>query len=43
MEELGFVNEACMSNSEINVIANIEQNRPISEEYVTFVRDYMMH
>ena len=59
MEELGFVKEAYMSKSEINVIADkyneycsfdvdsdklinyIEQNRPISEEYVTFVRNYM--
>lgn len=59
MEELGFVKEAFMSNSEINDIAGkyneycsfdvysdklidyIEKNRPISEEYVTFVRKYM--
>ena len=59
IEELGFVKEAYMSKSEINVIADkyneycsfdvdseklinyIEQNRPISEEYVTFVRNYM--
>ena len=59
MEELGFVKEAYMSNSEIPNIADkyneycsfdvdiaklidyIEKTRPISEEYVTFVRDYM--
>ena len=59
MEELGFVQEAYMSNSEINVISSkyneycsfdvdsdaliryIESTRPVSQEYVDFVRSYM--
>ena len=58
-EELGFVNEAYMSNGDIPDISNkyneycsfgvdtdklveyIEKNRPISEDYITFVRNYM--
>ena len=59
MEELGFVKEAFMSNSEIKNISDkynefcsfdvktdelikyIEDTRPISKEYITFVRNYM--
>ena len=59
MEELGFVREAYMSNSEINDISNkyneycsfdvkidelidyIKFTRPISQDYVDFVRSYM--
>ncbi len=59
MEELGFVKEAYMSNSEISdisakynefcsfdvnkdkLVKHIEDTRPISQEYVNFVREYM--
>ena len=59
MEELGFVKEAYMSNSEINHISGkyneycsfdvdsekliryIEETRPVSQEYIDFVRNYM--
>jgi DNA helicase-2/ATP-dependent DNA helicase PcrA len=59
MEELGFVKEAYMSNSEINDISRkyneycsfgidskklieyIQETRPVSQEYIDFVRDYM--
>ena len=59
MEELGFVKEAYMSNSDIKDISNkyneycsfdvktdelvdyIEKIRPVSEDYITFVRNYM--
>jgi len=59
MEELGFVNEAYMSSSDISDISKkyneycsfdvdtnslveyIEDTRPISEDYITFVRSYM--
>ncbi|WP_458406523.1 ATP-dependent helicase [Methanobrevibacter sp.] len=59
MEELGFVKEAYMSNSDIKHIAGkyneycsfdvdseklvewLEENRPVDEDYITFVRNYM--
>ncbi|MBE6505712.1 MAG: ATP-dependent helicase [Methanobrevibacter millerae] len=59
LKELGFVNEAYMSNGEIPYITGkyneycsfdvdseklinyIEETRPVSEEYIDFVREYM--
>ena len=59
MEELGFVKEAYMSNSDIRDISDkyneycsfdvktdelidyIEKTRPVSEDYISFVRSYM--